>query len=279
MGRDLYDDPSRSPHERSGRGFSGMQAARRAAKEQARVPMRPAPARLAAPACLRAFAAGCRQAPPAAGHDPAPAQAGAAVPTASPAPAGAGARGTLVFKASTAGQIVPCGCSPDQRGGLPRAAAEMKKLRAEAPGLAYVEAGDLLFESALPRKGPAEAQAELKARTLARGEELLGASARAVGIRDLALGGQFVAETRGKVSLLDAGGAAVPGALSGILVKAGDVPVGVLAAGLGPRPEESVRSRAAELRKQGARAVVLLAHPRGGWPEARQLAQAGLGAG
>ncbi|HYV67830.1 MAG TPA: cytochrome C, partial [Myxococcales bacterium] len=48
-------------------------------------------------------------------------------------------RGTLVFKASTAGQIVPCGCSPDQRGGLPRAAAELKKLRSESPGLAYVE--------------------------------------------------------------------------------------------------------------------------------------------
>src|SRR5947209_11110282 len=157
---------------------------------------RPAPWNVAA--CLVALAAGCKEA------------------------SAAGARATLVFKASTAGEIVPCGCSPDQRGGLPRAAAELKKLRGEAPGLAYLEAGDLLFESALPRKGPAGAQAELKARTLARGEELLGAAARAVGIRDLALGGHFVAETRGKVSLLDAGGAAVPGALSGILVKAGD---------------------------------------------------------
>jgi len=67
-----------------------------------------------------------------------------------------------------------------------------------------VDAGDLLFESAVPRKGPLGAQAELKARTLARGEELLGAAARVVGARDLALGPQFVAQTRGTVPLLDA---------------------------------------------------------------------------
>jgi len=182
-----------------------------------------------------------------------------------------------VFKASTAGQIVPCGCSPDQRGGLPRAAAGLKKLRAASPGLAYVEAGDLLFESALPRRGPPGAQAELKARTLARGEEMLGAAARAVGARDLALGAQFVAETRGNVPLLDAGAAPVVGARAALLVKAGDVPVGVLAAGLGPDPAQTVRARAAQLRRDGARAVVLLAHPRGGWQEARQLAQATLG--
>ena len=187
------------------------------------------------------------------------------------------ARGTLVFKASTAGQIVPCGCSPDQRGGLPRAAAELKKLRADSPGLAYLEAGDLLFESTVPRKGPSGAQAELKARTLARGEELLGAAARAIGARDLALGAQFVAETRGTIPLLDAGGMPVAGAHATLLVKAGEVPVGVLAAGLGPDPAQTVRARAAELRRQGARAVVLLAHPRGGWQEAQRLAQAALG--
>src|SRR5207244_12830504 len=62
-----------------------------------------------------------------------------------------------------------------------------------------------------------------------------------------------------------------------LMVKAGDVPVGVLAAGPGPDAPPSARARAAQLRRQGARAVVLLAHPRGGWQEARQLAQAALG--
>jgi len=167
--------------------------------------MRPRPRLAAVAACLLALAVGCRQAPPAAGAREAPPAA-----QAKPAAAAAAAvSGTLVFKASTAGQIVPCGCSPDQRGGLPRAAAELKKLRAASPGLAYVEAGDLLFESPLPRRGPLGAQAELKARTLARGEEMLGAAARAIGVRDLALGAQFVAETRGNVPLLDAGAATV----------------------------------------------------------------------
>jgi cytochrome c554/c'-like protein len=172
---------------------------------------------------------------------------------------------------------VPCGCSPDQRGGLPRAAAELKKLRADSPGLAYVEAGDLLFESALPRRGPAGAQAELKARTLARGEELLGAAARAVGVRDLAMGAQFVVETHGEVPLLDAGAVPLAGARAALLLKAGEVPVGVFAAGLGPDPAQTVRARAAQLRKDGARVVVLLAHARGGWQEAHQLGQAAQG--
>src|SRR5262245_19250572 len=217
-----------------------MQPERRAANNTgARHPhMRPRPDRLLAPALLLAAAAGCRQAPPSgeAARPPAGATQPAAAP---PRPA----RGTLVFKASTAGQIVPCGCSPDQRGGLPRAAAELKKLREESPGLAYVEAGDLHFESTLPRKGPSGAQAELKARTLARGEELLRAAARAIGARDLALGGQFVAETRGAIPLLDAGGPPVVGVQATLLVKAGEVPVGIFAAGLGPDPAQTVRAR------------------------------------
>ena len=234
-------------------------------------------------ACLFALAAACKEAP---APVPSRTEPAAAAPAATVVPAPApvrddapqAARGTLVFKASMAGQIVPCGCSPDQRGGLPRIAAELKKLRAESPGLAYVEAGDLLFESSLPRHGPLGAQAELKARTLARGEELLGAAARGVGLRDLALGGGFVAETRGKIPLLDAGGAPVAGAEQALMLKAGDVPVGMLAAGLGRDAAASVRARAQQLRAGGARVVVLLALPRGGWQEARQLAQGVAGA-
>ncbi|HWT84427.1 MAG TPA: hypothetical protein VN177_01535, partial [Myxococcales bacterium] len=56
-------------------------------------------------------------------------------------------RVTLVFSASVAGQIVPCGCSPDQHGGLPRAAAYLRKLRQTEPDLLFVDAGDLLFET------------------------------------------------------------------------------------------------------------------------------------
>ncbi|HEY6051568.1 MAG TPA: cytochrome C, partial [Thermoanaerobaculia bacterium] len=63
-----------------------------------------------------------------------------------PAARDGAATASLIFAASTAGQLVPCGCSPDQRGGLPRAVSLAKKLRAATPGLLYVDAGDLLFD-------------------------------------------------------------------------------------------------------------------------------------
>src|SRR4051812_48704623 len=67
-------------------------------------------------------------------------------------PAGGGAdKATLVIAASIAGQLVPCGCSPDQRGGFPRAVSLVNKLRGEGPGLVSPAAGDLLFESAAKR--------------------------------------------------------------------------------------------------------------------------------
>jgi hypothetical protein len=172
-------------------------------------------------------------------------------------------RVTLLFSASVAGQIVPCGCAPDQRGGLPRAVALVKKLRQAEPGLLFVDAGDLLFES--PSGPPAQmlTQRQLKARTLAQGDDLLGAAARAVGARDLALGASFVAETAGQVPLLDAGAAPVPGTRATVLANAGSVKVGIFAAGLQADPPATFAARARGLREQGARIVVLLLHTRG----------------
>src|SRR3989440_7197471 len=88
---------------------------------------------------------------------------------------------TLLFSASVAGQLVPCGCSPDQRGGLPRAVALVKKLRAGDPSLVFIDAGDLLFETVSPPPAQLLTQRQLKARTLAKGDDLLRAAARAVG--------------------------------------------------------------------------------------------------
>ena len=180
--------------------------------------------------------------------------------------ANAGDRVTLVFSAATAGQLVPCGCSPDQRGGLPRAAGLLKKWRTEEKGLVYVDAGDLLFPSAAPVTGALAAQAELKARTLAQGAALLGAAARVAGRRDLASGEAFLAETAGGVPLLDAGAKAA-GTLPGLLVRggAGGILIGLLAAGDGEArlSERDLAPRVELLRKGGAQLVVLLAHPRG----------------
>src|SRR5438067_13432931 len=170
---------------------------------------------------------------------------------------------TLVFAASVAGQIVPCGCSPDQRGGLPRAVALMQTLRRSDPNLLFVDGGDLLFES--PTRPPAQmlTQRQLKARTLARGDQMLGAAARAVGARDLALGAPFVSETALGVPLLDAGVAPLPGARATLIADAGPVKVGLFAAGFETDPGATIAARSRGLREQGARIVVLLLHPRG----------------
>jgi hypothetical protein len=181
-------------------------------------------------------------------------------------------RVTLVFSASVAGQIVPCGCSPDQRGGLPRAAAYLRKLRETEPNLLFVDAGDLLFETAGRPPAQMLTQKQLKARTLARGDELLGAAARAVGQRDLALGAPFAAETAGRIPLLDAGVAPVPGVRATLLVDAGPVKVGLFAAGFEADVGASLRARAGALRGQGAQLVIVLLHPRG--PNAFAAAQA-----
>jgi len=170
---------------------------------------------------------------------------------------------TLVFWASAAGQIVPCGCSPDQRGGLPRAAALLRRLRASEPNVLFVDAGDLLFETVGRPPAQALTQKQLKARTLARGDEMLGAAARAVGQRDVALGAAFAAETAGQVPLLDAGVTPVPGARDTLLADAGPVKVGIFAAGFEADVAATMAARARRLREQGARMVVLLLHPRG----------------
>ena len=188
---------------------------------------------------------------------------------------------TLLFSASVAGQLVPCGCSPDQRGGLPRAVALVRKLRQTEPNLLFVDAGDLLFETVSPPPAQMLTQRQLKARTLARGDELLGAAARAIGPRDLALGASFVSETAGGVPLLDAGVGPVPGARAVLLANAGPVKVGLLAAGHEQDPSASIAARARGLREQGASIVVLLLQPRGSSavPAAQALLPAAQAAG
>ncbi len=170
---------------------------------------------------------------------------------------------TLVFSASVAGQLVPCGCSPDQRGGLPRAVSLVQKLRASEPNLLFVDAGDLLFEGSSRPPAQMLTQRTLKAKTLAQGDALMGAAARALGQRDLALGAEFAAGTAQGVPLLDAGLAPVPGARDTLLADAGPVKVGLFAAGFEADPAATIASRARALRGEGARLVVLLLHPRG----------------
>ena len=209
-----------------------------------------------------ALACSCREAPPTPTAKPEPKAASSAPAAVRSAETGQD-HVVLVFAASQAGQLVPCGCSPDQRGGLPRAAALLAKMRERDPQLVFIDAGDALLASASAPAGPAATQAELKAATLARGDALLGAQARVLGPRDLALGSAFAASSADGVPLLDAGGAPVPGARASLLLRAGEVPIGVFAAGLGEDPAKTIAARTAELRSQGARIVVLVVQPRG----------------
>lgn len=115
--------------------------------------------------------------------------------TASPLPV-RGARGpdhvTLVYAADLAGYLEPCGCSQDQRGGLPRAAAMLEKIRAEGQPVVFVAGGDLLFEGALTPEG--REQDRRKARAVGQALRVMGLAAAVVGERDLFAGERFARE-------------------------------------------------------------------------------------
>src|SRR4051812_17058487 len=78
--------------------------------------------------------------------------------------AGGGAdKATLVIAASVAGQLVPCGCSPDQRGGVSPPPFLPEKTPAPGAGPLFLAARGLLFgiaaKTARPPPPPGQAQA------------------------------------------------------------------------------------------------------------------------
>jgi len=121
------------------------------------------------------------------------AASGARPAAASPRPALAD-RVTLVYTADLGGYLEPCGCSQDQRGGLPRAAAVLRKIRAEGQPVLFVGGGDLLFESAPAAE--TRAQDLLKARTVAAALEKMRIATTVAGERDLFAGAAFARDTR-----------------------------------------------------------------------------------
>ena len=99
---------------------------------------------------------------------------------------------TLVYSADVAGYLEPCGCSQDQRGGLARAAAVLKKIRAEGQPVLFLGGGDLLFESAPTAES--RVQDRLKARAVAEALRKMGLAATVAGERDLFAGEAFARE-------------------------------------------------------------------------------------
>jgi len=166
---------------------------------------------------------------------------------------------TVLFTADLWGQLEPCGCSADMRGGLDRAAAYVKERRAAGPTL-LVDAGDAWFDALHyePRNVP---QADRRARAVARSLAAMGVDAKAFFERDRVLpveGFPEGRELRGP-KVMEAGG-----------VRLGLVPVDATADGW----EAALAGGVAAARDQGAQVVAALVHA----PRPRVLALSGAAA-
>ena len=101
---------------------------------------------------------------------------------------------TILYIADLGGTLEPCGCSQDQRGGLPRLATALARVRREAPGAVLVAGGDLLFEGPLdPERREADV---VKARATAAALRAMGLAASVEGERDLEAGEPFARQLK-----------------------------------------------------------------------------------
>jgi hypothetical protein len=96
----------------------------------------------------------------------------------------------LFFSADTRGYLGPCGCSENMRGGIARAALQVKEARKGALPVLYVDGGDSLFGE--PKLKPEQVpQEERKARALAEAMKGMGLVVRATGELDDTRGAAF----------------------------------------------------------------------------------------
>ena len=100
----------------------------------------------------------------------------------------------LFYSNDNRGETEPCGCQPNQFGGLARKAFQFEQLAKEA-GLPHValDAGDLLFKQAALTPGQEEAE-RLTAAAIAQAYGRIGYQAVGVGGLDLAAGVDFLKE-------------------------------------------------------------------------------------
>lgn len=162
---------------------------------------------------------------------------------------------TLVFTAAQVGYLEPCGCSPDQRGGVARAATVVDEIRAEGTPVLLVDGGDRFFPAATPGDELAARQTKMQAEAMARVTRAMKYDAIVLTSRDAGAGASFF----GSVALppvLDTGETALPGTRSTMLKDVGRVKVGLLAVGEGDNAASILKARAAQLRAQGAQVVV-----------------------
>ncbi|HYO66445.1 MAG TPA: cytochrome C, partial [Archangium sp.] len=168
----------------------------------------------------------------------------------------ADAPGAILFlSADVRGYLGPCGCSENMRGGIARAASQVKEARKGPLPVLYVDGGDSLFGE--PELKPEHVpQEERKARALAEAMKDMGLVGRATGELDDARGAAF----RQGLGLpeLEPGGVKV--------LAAGARKVGVVSAADGA----GLKQAAARARAGGAAFVVGLFH--GTMQQAQQAA-------
>jgi hypothetical protein len=170
----------------------------------------------------------------------------------------------LFYTAEVHGTVEPCGCTSDPLGDISRLAPLIADARRTGAGVALLDAGGLLYpEGSISTKE--RASADLRADFLAREFDHLGMLGAALGETDLASGTSHVQPKRLASNITGAPQSVRPP----FVQKVGAVAVGVLgvadpvlAATLGGRAEDPTKAAqrdVAELRRQGAEVVVLLA--------------------
>lgn len=157
-------------------------------------------------------------------------------------------RATLLFTGDLWGQLEPCGCSADMRGGVDRMASYVREIRAAGPTL-LVDAGDALHDT-LEAPPEMKAQADRRAAAMVRSLVSMGIDAKASFERD---GGEaFPPEVvLAGPSLKEVGG-----------VRVGLAPFDALPteAGAAEADAAALRARVLAARKLGADVVVALVH-------------------
>ncbi|AKU89978.1 multiheme c-type cytochrome [Vulgatibacter incomptus] len=155
-------------------------------------------------------------------------------------------KATLLFTTDIRGEVEPCGCSVDMRGGLDRMASYVRQV----PGAALVDAGDALFSELQPA-ADFEAQARRRAKAVADSLLSMGLVAKATFDLDRVFP-ELSGELFPKEVLLPKPARRTIGG-----IEVGLVPFDALE---GDDPAPAIRREVEASRKAGAEVVVLLLH-------------------
>jgi hypothetical protein len=171
----------------------------------------------------------------------------------------------LFYTAEVHGAVEPCGCTSDPLGDISRLAALMADAKRAGTAVTLVDAGGLLYPEGklATREQPS---ANVRARFLAAQFERLGLLGAALGETDATSGAEQLRPPRLASNVTGAGAMiraprvdTVGGIKVGVLGVAAAESVTALGKGKAEDPVEAAKRDVAELRRQGAEIVVVLA--------------------